>query len=96
MFIASKNHIVIPGEEGRRAVDIPRGFIGNVPDWVGRTAYFKALVKNGKISLSKGVREEKKARRTCSPKLEAAGRVEKDEALPEAPGEAAKTPAEDS
>lgn len=96
MFIASKNHIVIPGAKGRDAVRIPRGFVGNVPNWVGGTDYFKALVKDGKISLSEGVRDEKKSRRGHSPKLEEAGKAEKNDALPEASGEAAKTPVEDS
>nr|WP_325301100.1 hypothetical protein [uncultured Oscillibacter sp.] len=51
MFIASKNHILIPGADGREAVRIPRGFVGSIPDWVGGTAYFKALVQCGKITL---------------------------------------------
>lgn len=65
MFIASKNHILIPGADGRNAVRIPRGYVGNVPDWVGGTDYFKALVKCGKIELSEG---KKAASRNSSPK----------------------------
>lgn len=52
MFIVSKNNILIPGKGDQKAVRIPRGFMGEVPDWVGGTAYFQALVRSGKITLS--------------------------------------------
>ena len=52
MFIASKNNILIPGTKGQAPVRIPRGYVGKIPDWVGDTAYFKALVKCGKITVS--------------------------------------------
>ena len=51
MFIASKNNILIPGGKDRDDVRIPRGFVGEVPGWLGGTAYFKALVQCGKITL---------------------------------------------
>ena len=28
-----------------------RGFVGEIPDWAADTDYFRALVKDGKISL---------------------------------------------
>lgn len=51
MFISSNHNIVIPSPDGSVAHPIPKGYVGNVPDWVGETAYFRALVKDGKISV---------------------------------------------
>lgn len=51
MFISSNRNVVIPSPDGSVAHPIPKGYVGNVPDWVGETAYFRALVKDGKISV---------------------------------------------
>ena len=33
------------------AFPVSRGFVGEIPDWAADTDYFRALVKDGKISL---------------------------------------------
>lgn len=67
MFIASKNNILIPGGKDRDGVRISRGFVGEVPDWVGGTAYFQALVQCGKIALSEDGRAKKKSKSSSKP-----------------------------
>lgn len=59
MFIASKNNVLIPGVPGQKAVRIPRGFMGEVPDWVGGTAYFQSLVRSGKIAMTENGKPKK-------------------------------------
>lgn len=49
MFITSHRNVIIP--VGGTAYPISRGFVGEVPDQVARTAYFQALVRDGKISI---------------------------------------------
>lgn len=60
MFIASKRYLIIPGEKGREPVSIPKGFMGEIPDWAGGTAYFKALAADGKIVLSEAPKKSRK------------------------------------
>lgn len=49
MFITSHRNVIIP--VGGMAYPISRGFVGEVPDQVAQTAYFQALVRDGKISI---------------------------------------------
>lgn len=49
MFITSHRNVIIP--IGGTAYPISRGFVGEVPDQVAQTAYFQALVRDGKISI---------------------------------------------
>ena len=49
MFITAHRNVIIP--IGGTAYPISRGFVGEVPDQVAQTAYFQALVKDGKISI---------------------------------------------
>lgn len=58
MFIVSKRNIVIPGQDGKTFCRLPRGFVGEVPAWAAKTAYFQALVKDGKIVISKGKKDK--------------------------------------
>lgn len=48
-FITSHRNVIIP--VGGTAYPISRGFVGEVPDQVAQTAYFQALVRDGKISI---------------------------------------------
>ena len=50
MFILSKRNVIIPGPDG--GYRILKDYIGQVPDWVGRTPYFAQLVKDGKIVVT--------------------------------------------
>ena len=49
MFITAHRNVIIP--VGGTAYPISRGFVGEVPDQVAQTAYFQALVRDGKISI---------------------------------------------
>lgn len=62
MFILSYRRIILPAEDGS-AFAVERGFMGDVQEKFCKTAYFKALVADGKISVpqSKKDREIEKA-----------------------------------
>ena len=49
MFITAHRNVIIP--IGGTAYPISRGFVGEVTDQVAQTAYFQALVRDGKISI---------------------------------------------
>lgn len=49
MFILSKRNVILPSSDGSRTHFVPKGFIGNIPDWAAETKYFEALVADGKI-----------------------------------------------
>lgn len=67
MFVMSTRNIIIPSPDGKESVRIRRGEMGPVPAWAAKTAYFKALVKDGKIvvSDSRKDRDQEKARRAA-------------------------------
>ena len=47
MFVLSKRNVELPGPGG--VVHLRRGQMADVPAWAADTAYFKALVADGKI-----------------------------------------------
>lgn len=47
MFVLSKRNVALPGPGG--VVHLSRGQMADVPAWAADTAYFKALVADGKI-----------------------------------------------
>ena len=49
MFVLSKRNIEIPSPDGSTVVRLRAGLMETVPDWAAETAYFKALVADGKI-----------------------------------------------
>lgn len=49
MFILSKRNVILPSSDGSRTHFVPKGFVGNIPDWAAETKYFEALVADGKI-----------------------------------------------
>lgn len=49
MFVLSKRNIIIPAPDGSASVHLARGQMVDAPDWAVKTAYFKALVADGKI-----------------------------------------------
>lgn len=52
MFVVSKRNIIIPSSDGKTSHFIAKDYVGEVPEWVAKTSYFKALVKDGKITVS--------------------------------------------
>lgn len=88
-FVVSNRNIVIPSQDGRERVKIPKGFMGMVPDWVPKTAYFKALVADGKLIVSesksdKDLERERKAAEKARRKAEEEARKAAEEAAKEA------------
>ena len=51
MFVVSKCNIIVPSKDGMRTFPMPKGFMGEVPDWVTDTRYFAELVKDGKVGV---------------------------------------------
>ena len=51
MFIFSRKHVRLPSKDGSLSFDVPRGYVGEIPEWAAGTKYFRALVSDGKISL---------------------------------------------
>lgn len=49
MLVLSKRSIEIPAPDGSAVVRLRAGLMETVPGWVVETAYFQALVKDGKI-----------------------------------------------
>ena len=58
MFVVSKRNIFIPSPDGSQKFRLPAGYMGAVPDWAAKTAYFKALVADGKIAISKSKKDK--------------------------------------
>lgn len=51
MFILSKRNIMFRTPDGAQTHFVRRDFVGDVPDWVGKTKYFKQLVADGVIAV---------------------------------------------
>lgn len=51
MFIYSNRNVILRSQDGAQAYPVRRGFVGEIPNWAGDTDYFRALVKEGKITL---------------------------------------------
>lgn len=50
MFVLAKRNIILPGNApGVQPVVLKKDLFATVPDWAADTAYFKALVADGKI-----------------------------------------------
>lgn len=63
VFVMSNRNIIIPSPDGRTSIRLNRGQIGPVPAWAAKTAYFKALVADGKLVVSNSRdKDEEKAR----------------------------------
>lgn len=51
MFILCKRNILFRTPDGAQTHLVRRDFIGNVPDWIGQTRYFRQLVADGVIAV---------------------------------------------
>lgn len=49
MFVLAKRNILLPAPDGSAAVRLRRGDIAEIPAWAVKTAYFQALVADGKL-----------------------------------------------
>ena len=57
MFVMSNRNIIIPSADGMNAYNLPKGYIGRVPEWVTKTEYFKALVADGKVTVTQTAKD---------------------------------------
>ena len=51
MFILCKRNILFRTPDGAQTHLVRRDFIGNVPDWIGQTRYFRQLAADGVIAV---------------------------------------------
>lgn len=51
MFILCKRNVLFRTSDGAQTHLVRRDFIGNVPDWIGQTRYFRQLVADGVIAV---------------------------------------------
>lgn len=51
MFILCKRNVLFRTPDGAQTHLVRRDFIGNVPDWIGQTRYFRQLVADGVIAV---------------------------------------------
>ncbi len=58
MFIAAKRNVILPSIDGSKTYRVQCGFVGEIPDWVAKTPYFEALVKDGKISVPESKKDK--------------------------------------
>ncbi len=58
MFILSKRNIELPSPDGSAKHRVDKGFVGSIPDWAADTAYFRALVKDGKIVVPESKKDK--------------------------------------
>lgn len=57
MFILCKRNILFRTPDGAQTHLVRRDFIGNVPDWIGQTRYFRQLVADGVIAVPETSRD---------------------------------------
>lgn len=57
MFVVSKRNIIVPNQDRSVEFHIPKDFMGEVPTWVSESPYFKSLVKDGKVIVSKSKKD---------------------------------------
>lgn len=51
MFILCKRNVLFRTPDGAQTYLVRRDYIGNVPDWIGQTRYFRQLVADGVIAV---------------------------------------------
>lgn len=57
MFVVSKRNIIVPSQDSSKEFCLYKNFMGEVPAWVSKTPYFKSLVNDGKIVVSKSKKD---------------------------------------
>lgn len=51
MFILCKRNVLFRTPDGAQTYLVRRDYVGNVPDWIGQTRYFRQLVADGVIAV---------------------------------------------
>lgn len=84
MIVVSKRNILLPGPDGE-TFHMPRDYMGPVPDWAEKSAYFQALVSDGKVIVSAGKPSGGKGRGSKKPSVPPEEPPQEDTDQPEAP-----------
>lgn len=58
MRVIAKRNIILPSPDGSLTYPLLKGYIGEIPDWATKTAYFQACVDSGWIDLPKSYKDE--------------------------------------
>lgn len=58
MIIMCKRNVIIPAPDGKTGKYIPKDYIGTIDKWVMETKYFNELVADGKIVVTKSIKEK--------------------------------------
>ena len=59
MIVVSRRNIILPGPNGER-FHMARDYMGPVPGWAEKSAYFRALVEDGKVIVSESRKKKEK------------------------------------
>nr|DAH29592.1 MAG TPA: hypothetical protein [Caudoviricetes sp.]DAK02347.1 MAG TPA: hypothetical protein [Caudoviricetes sp.] len=57
MRVIAKRNIILPSPDGSLAYPLLKGYIGELPDWATKTAYFQACADSGWIDLPKSYKD---------------------------------------
>lgn len=63
MLVYSRINAIIPNKTGREKVRVNKGLVADVPKWAAATAYFKALVADGKLVMTTKTNADKDAQK---------------------------------
>ncbi len=63
MLVYSRINAIIPSKDGREKVRVNKGLVADVPKWAAATAYFKALVADGKLVMTTKATADKDAQK---------------------------------
>ena len=58
MFIMARRNIELPSSDSTQIHRVAKGFVGDIPDWAADTAYFRALVEDGKIVVPASTKDK--------------------------------------
>lgn len=58
MFVMVKRNVILPSRDGSKKHAVSRDYVGDIPDWATETAYFRALVRDGKIVVPDSTKDK--------------------------------------
>lgn len=88
MLVYSRVNAIIPSNDGREKVRVNRGVVAEVPKWALATAYYKALVADGKLVPTSKATADRDAQQAEDKKPDNAGESKPEE--PDKPGKPSK------
>lgn len=58
MVILSKGNFLIFSDDRSKQYPVSSGYVGEIPEWVSKTKYFKQLVSADKIAISESKKDK--------------------------------------